>query len=180
MALHVGTRKRANTADWPSNGIDAHNHRAEPVALRRVTSNFGDVARSGPRTCVHRSGGCRAARRPSRAGPPGCRRGRQREVERVGDIDEVRGLVAPSTSIEPAKTRGWVSPITATGWPPEAGQRTNHRLPEAWLHLERRVPVEPRWMTSRISYTRRPFRGTTSRISRNEAGAHVTPRDLGW
>ena len=56
-------------------------------------------------------------------------------------VMKCEALSAPSTSIEPASTCGWLA-MTATGWPPRRASAADHRLAEVGLHLEPRRLVD--------------------------------------
>ena len=97
---------------------------------------------SAPRTCARR---LRRMPRRSDAVPgstPGLSArktsGRWNESATVMKCD---ALSAPSTSIEPANTWGWLA-TTATGWPPRCASAHTTDLPEVGLHLEPRRLVD--------------------------------------
>ena len=132
----------ANTADWLSKPIMPMTIEPKPYALRIVTSNFGDVAIV---CAANMRAPARRMPRFSDAVPgstPGLSarktNGRWNESATVMKCD---ALSAPSTSIEPAHTFGWLAMI-ATGWPPRCAERGDHRLAEVGLHLEPRRLVD--------------------------------------
>ena len=79
-------------------------------------------------------------------------------------------LSAPSTSMEPANTWGWLA-MTATGWPPSRASAVTTDFPKSGCTSNHDDWSTTTSMTSRTSYTRLPSRGTMSRISSTRRGA---------
>ena len=131
----------ANTADWPSNGIMPITIEPKPYALRSVTSNFGTSPASARRTCARPCAGWPAfsdALPGQHAGVVG--EEHERQVERVGDGDEVRGLVG-AVGVDRAGEHLRLVGDDRDRWPPSR-QSAQMTTAEVGLHLEARAGVE--------------------------------------
>ncbi len=139
---------RANTPDCPSKGIIPMTMEPNPYALRSVTSNLGVVASvwaANMRAPLRRIACCSEAR-------PGSTPGLS-ERNTIGRWNESAtsmkraALSAPSASIEPASTMGWLA-TTATGWPPSRHSEHSTARPK-WGCTSNRDPASNTASTTR-------------------------------